>query len=261
MTNSMKRGRIVQLLTKYHEDTVIGILKFVSPEYSADFEESNLFFNNLQNFHSIEHKEVGDPLEGVISNTFGNKDDTEDKVEMYMRRLDSPNSKIQKISVKEVTLKNTSDLTKEFKICCFSIIRFSDLVINENGEYKLSEKFIDDLKGIIDGRNIYITVDLQAFINKISCIFSTKDTYFKTAIVRYFDKKHPLFSKVENNEDLLVRDIIDASFYKTKKYANQKEYRILTHKLRNNKVKIEGLYDIFSFLKNLDEVTFKLHRN
>ena len=64
---------------------------------------------------------------------------------MYIRNLEDPNSKIHKVNVKEVTLKNTSDIVKEF---------------------------------------------------------------------------------------------INASFYKTSQYASQMEYRILTHKLEENKLKI-----------------------
>lgn len=245
--------------TDENKEMVIGILKFVYPEYGHDFENSNLFFNNLQRFHSIEHKEIGDRLEGVISNRLGNKYDAEDDVEMYIRRLDDPNSKIHKFNVKEVVLKNKTQLTKDFKICCFSLIRFKDLVEVSDGNYKLSQKFINEMSGIIDHRNIYITFDLKSFIDKIVASFSEQGTYFKTAIVKYFENKHPLFYKIENNEKLTPQDFVNAIFYKTDTYSNQKEYRILTHKLEGNKIEVKGMFDDFIQLNSLEQIAVKLY--
>ena len=59
---------------------------------------------------------------------------------MYIRNLEVPNSKIHKVNVKEVTLKNTSDIV--LKICCFSIIRLKDLVECDDGKYRLNQKFV-----------------------------------------------------------------------------------------------------------------------
>ena len=110
------------------------------------------------------------------------------------------------------------------------------------------------MNGIVDNRNIYLTIYLKDFIDELVRTFSDKDTYFKTAIVEYFEDKHPLFYKIENGDRLKVKDFINASFYKTSKYSNQKEYRILTHKLKENKIKIEGLFDKFHELENLEQL-------
>ncbi|MGS0668303.1 hypothetical protein ACU40O_13190 [Staphylococcus arlettae] len=244
----------MSIITRENEETVIAILKFVHPNYAEDFENSKLYFNDLQRFHKIEHNEIGDNLEGVISNKLGNKYKPNDEVEMYIRNLEVPNSKIHKVNVKEVTLKNTSDIVKEFKICCFSIIRLKDLVESDDGKYRLNQDFIRKMNGIVDNRNIYLTIYLKDFIDKLVRTFSDKDTYFKTAIVEYFEDKHPLFYKIENGDRLKVKDFINASFYKTSKYSNQKEYRILTHKLKENKIKIEGLFDKFYELENLEQL-------
>ena len=121
---------------------------------------------------------------------------------MYIRNLEVPNSKIHKVNVKEVTLKNTSDIVKEFKICCFSIIRMKDLVECDDGKYRLNQEFVRKMNGIIDNRNIYVTIHLKDFINKLVKTFSEKDTYFKAGIVEYFEDKHPLFYKIESGKNL-----------------------------------------------------------
>lgn len=249
----------MSIITRDNEETVIAILKFVHPNYAEDFENSKLYFNDLQRFHKIEHNEIGDNLEGVISSKLGNKYKPNDEVEMYIRNLEVPNSKIHKVTVKEVTLKNTSDIVKEFKICCFSIIRLKDLVESDDGKYRLNQDFIRKMNGIVDNRNIYLTIYLKDFIDKLVRTFSEKDTYFKTAIVEYFEDKHPLFYKIENGERLIVKDFINASFYKTSKYSSQKEYRILTHKLEENKIKIERLFDKFHKLENLEQLAINFY--
>lgn len=249
----------MSIVTSENEEAVIAILKFVHPNHAEDFEKSKLYFNDLQRFHEIEHSEIGDNLEGVISNKLGNKYEPNDEVEMYIRNLEVPNSKIHKINVKEVTLKNTSDIVKEFKICCFSIIRLKDLVESDDGKYRLNQDFIQKMNGIVDNRNIYLTIHLKDFIDKLVRTFSERDTYFKTAIVKYFEDKHPLFYKIEGEEKLLVKDFINASFYKTSKYASQKEYRILTHKLKGNKIKVEGLYEKFQELENLEQLAINFY--
>ncbi|MEB7824808.1 hypothetical protein [Staphylococcus chromogenes] len=249
----------MSLVTRENEEAVIGILKFVHPNFAEDFEKSQLFFNNLQRFHEIEHHEIGDNLEGVISNKLGNKYDPNDEVEVYVRNLEVPNAKIHKVNVKEVTLKHTSNIVKDFKICCFSIIILRDLVESDDGNYRLSQEFIQKMKGIIDNRNIYFTIHSEDFINKLSRTFSEKDIYFKSSIVKYFEDKHPLFYKIENGEKLLVKDFIDASFYKTNKYSNQNEFRILTYKLKGNKVKIQGLYNNFKKLEGLDQLVIGIY--
>ena len=249
----------MSIVKNENEEAVIAILKFVHPNYAEDFENDNLYFNNLQRFHEIEHDEIGDKLEGVISNKLGNKYAPNDEVEMYIRNLEVPNSKIHKVNVKEVTLKNTSDIVKEFKICCFSIIRLKDLVECDDGKYRLNQEFVRKMNGIIDNRNIYVTIHLKNFINKLVRTFSEKETYFKAAIVKYFEDKHPLFYKIESGEKLIVKDFINASFYKTSQYDSQKEYRILTYKLKENKLKIEGLYDKFQKLENLKQLAINFY--
>lgn len=100
----------MSIVTNENEEAVIAILKFVHPNYAEDFENSNLYFNNFQRFHEIEHNEIehneiGDNLEGVISNRLGNKYTPNDEVDLYIRNSEDPNSKIHKVNVKEVTLK------------------------------------------------------------------------------------------------------------------------------------------------------------
>ena len=99
-------------------------------------------------------------------------------------------------------MKNTSDIVKEFKICCFSIIRMKDLVECDDGKYRLNQEFVRKMNGIIDNRNIYVTIHLKDFINKLVKTFSEKDTYFKAGIVEYFEDKHPLFYKIESGKNL-----------------------------------------------------------
>lgn len=53
------------------ENRIIGVLKFISPEYSKDFENDYLYFNSLKTFQKIEHEDIGDELEGVISDKWG----------------------------------------------------------------------------------------------------------------------------------------------------------------------------------------------
>lgn len=43
-----------------------------------------------------------------------NKYKPNDEVEMYIRNLETPKSKIRKVNVKGVTLKNTPDIVKDF---------------------------------------------------------------------------------------------------------------------------------------------------
>ena len=148
----------MSIVKNENEEAVIAILKFVHPNYAEDFENDNLYFNNLQRFHEIEHDEIGDKLEGVISNKLGNKYAPNDEVEMYIRNLEVPNSKIHKVNVKEVTLKNTSDIVKEFKICCFSIIRLKDLVECDDGKYRLNQEFVRKMNGIIAVSYTHLTL-------------------------------------------------------------------------------------------------------
>lgn len=54
-------------------DYIVGLIKFISPEYSDDFENDKLYFNTLQTYHGIEHEEIGDNLEGVISKKYGDE--------------------------------------------------------------------------------------------------------------------------------------------------------------------------------------------
>lgn len=41
----------MSIVTNENEEAVIAILKFVHPNYAEDFENDNLYFNNLQRFH------------------------------------------------------------------------------------------------------------------------------------------------------------------------------------------------------------------
>ena len=52
-----------------------------------------------------------------------NINSSEDSIEMYFQHLDDPYAQINKVNLKEVIFKNTPNINKDFKICCFSIIR------------------------------------------------------------------------------------------------------------------------------------------
>lgn len=242
-----------------NKDKIIGILKFISPKYSKDFENDYLYFNSFKTFQKIEHEDIGDELEGIISDKWGDRNSSDDSIEMYFKRLDDPHAKINKVKVKEVIFKNTPNINKDFKICCFSMIRESDLVKSDDGIYHLSQNFINEISGIRDNRNIYITIDFEHFKNRLIKYFSDNNTYFKGDSVEYFKDKHPLFYKIEKNKKLTFEDIVKVSFFKPDKYANQKEYRILAYNLNGNKIKINGLYNEFSQLKDLDQLAIKFY--
>ncbi|WP_227490953.1 hypothetical protein [Staphylococcus epidermidis] len=53
----------------------------------------------------------------------GDINSSEDSIEMYFQRLDDPYAQVNKVNLKEVIFKNTPNINKDFKICCFSIIR------------------------------------------------------------------------------------------------------------------------------------------
>ena len=241
------------------ENRIIGVLKFISPKYSKDFENDYLYFNSLKTFQKIEHEDIGDELEGVISDKWVDINSSEDSIEMYFQRLDDPYAQVNKVNLKEVIFKNTPNINKDFKICCFSIIRESDLVKMDDGIYRLSQKFINEINGILDNRNIYITIDFKKIKNRLLKYFSENDIFFKGDIVEYFNEKHPLFYKIENKEELTFEDIVKVSFCKSNKYANQKEYRILAYKLKGNKIKIIGLYNEFFQLKGLEQLAIKFY--
>lgn len=244
-----------KIITEENKDMVIGILKFVYPQYSQDFEEGNLFFNNLRNFRKIEHDHIGDKLEGVISSKMGDKNNATDEVEMTIKNLEDKNAKIYRFNVKEVVIKNTHEIVNEFKICCFTIIRLSDLEEVSENRLKFKESFISKVSGINDNRNVYLTFDVYNFIENIKEEFGKIDSYFKADYVKYFKDKHPLFNNLSTGKLLTAKDYIDSSFYKSDEYSDQNEYRILTHKLSGNKVNFKKFPQIFNKINSLDETT------
>ena len=244
-----------KIITEDNKDIVIGILKFVYPQYSQDFEEGNLYFNDLVNFHKIEHDHIGDKLEGVISSKLGDKNNSTDEIEMTFRNLENKNAKIHKINVKEVVIKNTHDIVNEFKINCFTIVRLGDLEEVSENRLKFKESFINKISGINDNRNVYLTFDVYNFVESIKEEFGKIDSYFKADYVKYFKDEHPLFKKLSTGKQLTGKDYIDASFYKSDKYSDQNEYRILVHKLSGNKVNFRKFPQIFNELNSLDETT------
>lgn len=245
----------LKIITEENKDMVIGILKFVYPQYSQDFEEGNLFFNNLRNFSKIEHNHIGDKLEGFISNKMGDKNNSTDDFEMTFRNLENKNAKIHKVNVKEVVIKNTHDIVNEFKINCFTIVRLGDLEEVSENKLKFKESFINKISGIHDNRNVYLTFDVYNFVESIKEEFGKIDTYFKADYVKYFKDEHPSFKKLSTGKQLTAEDYINASFYKSDEYSNQNEYRILTHKLSGNKMNFKKFPQIFSKVNSLEETT------
>ena len=49
----------------------------------------------------------------------------------------------------------------------------------DDGIYKLSQKFINEINGILDNRNIYITIDFEHFKNRLLKYFSENDIFLK----------------------------------------------------------------------------------
>lgn len=235
------------------KDILIGLIKFISPEYSNDFENDKLYFNDLSTFHKIEHDQIGDNLEGVISNKFGDEKVRNGLTMYYQIEGDS---KVNSVQIDAATIKFTPNLINEVYINCFSKIMLSDLEVHENNILKIKESYIENLKHIHDGRNIYVTIggNKDRFLENIIWYAKLNKLKMKGNTVSYYKNTHPLFNKIESRNRLLVTDCINGCFHKSIKYQDQNEYRLLFVGLTNNIVEIKNMSKDWIKVDSLNDI-------
>ncbi|UXU70168.1 hypothetical protein [Mammaliicoccus sciuri] len=235
------------------KDYLVGLIKFISPEYSNDFENNKLFFNDLPTFHRIEHEQIGDKLEGVISKKIGDEK-IKNGVTMYYQVEDEP--KVNSVQIDSTTIKITPDIINEMYINCFSKIMLSDLEVYEKNILKIKERYIERLKDIHDGRNMYVTIggNKDRFLENITSYAKSNKLQMKGNIVNYYQNTHPMFDKIYNMNRLLIRDWVNGCFHKSAKYQNQNEYRLLFIGLKSNIVEIKNMYKDWIKVDNLNNV-------
>lgn len=236
-----------------NDDVMIGLIKFIAPEYSKDFENNKLFFNTLSTFHNIRHNQIGDKLEGVISNKFGD-DNEREGLTMYYQVEDE--AKVNSVQIDTATVKFTPELVNNIYINCFSKLMLSDLEIHQGNVLKIKQSYIDQLVGIHDNRNIYVSIGgyKDRFLEKLINYSKTNKLKMKGNVVNYFENEHPMFNKIENMKKLLIRDCINGCFYKHIKYQNQNEYRLLFIGLNDNIIKIKNMREDWFKVDSLDDI-------
>lgn len=234
-------------------DYLVGLIKFISPEFSNDFENDNLFFNDLATFHQIEHEQIGDNLEGVISNKLGDEKIRNGLTIYYQVE---GNSKVNSVQIDTATIKITPDTINEMYINCFSKIMLSDLEVHEKNILKIKKSYIEKLKGIHDGRLIYVTIggNKDRFLKNVVSYAQSKKIKMRGNIVSYYKDTHPLFYKIENMNRVPDNDWINGCFHKSVKYQNQNEYRLLFVGLKNNIVKIKNMNKDWIKVDSLNDI-------
>ncbi|WP_323705923.1 hypothetical protein P3U41_05845 [Mammaliicoccus sciuri] len=234
-------------------DYIVGLIKFISPEYSDDFENDKLYFNTLQTYHGIEHEEIGDNLEGVISKKYGDENVQNGLTLCYQIKGDP---KVYSFPINTAVDKITPVKAEEMYINCFSELWFSDLELYKDNILKVKETYIESLKDIHDGRNIYVTAGAEkdSFLKAVERYGHTNGFDFIGKGVTYFKNTHPMYNNLKNTKKLSRDDYINSCFCKNIKYQNQNEYRLLFIGLKSNIVEIKNMYKDWIKVDSLKDI-------
>ncbi|MEJ7218426.1 hypothetical protein [Staphylococcus gallinarum] len=236
-------------------DYMIGIFKFIDKNYSDDFENNNLYFNSLKTYHDISDEAVGDALEGIMSDEWGDSND-ENALTMYYKIGDSEEVKVTNFSTAVFKIK-PNDIDKIY-IDCFTVLMRSDLenVDKDKNIFRIKPSYIEGLAKIIKNRNIYLNLEFKNFLNKVDEFSKKNNIPIKGDDVKYYSKKHPLYYKHAKVGISSLKELLDVAFYKTEKYKYQREYRIALYNIENNLMHIEGIYENWFEVKELSQINF-----
>ncbi|GBD80652.1 hypothetical protein GCM10025886_01080 [Tetragenococcus halophilus subsp. flandriensis] len=215
---------------------MIYLVKSVKNEYSEDFINGRLFFNDIEFYHEIEDKKVGDDQEGIMKSVHDSKQGYE--VFINGSKLGTAWNVINQMEPK---------FSVPIKLACFSYIDCEDIEIDINDNINIKESYFKELERLNGERRLFLCQDVEKFMEEIDKSIKGKNIEIQTDCVSYYDKEHPLEQSLNNLENLSnkERDKIakDIMFYKDIKYQKQKEWRILSLGQKNNVLHIENMKD------------------
>lgn len=224
---------------------IIGLLKYVLPEYASDFEQGKLFMQNIEYYKD---KEITDELikdidEGII---FHEKNP--DNYLMFFQVGDGEIHHLKNLK----TLRHSKWKTdiEEIKINCFTIITSDDIEPIEDGLYKLKTAYLDSLPPYSEKRFVYITIKPNHFVNTIKNLLKEENlASYQMRPVEYFDTKHPLFDNFYN-----IDNTLDTVFHKPNLYKSQREFRIAVYGYIKQSITYNKYSDIWTKTDDLRNI-------
>lgn len=230
------------------KNDVIGLLKYNKIEFCSDFEDGNIYFNDLLYYQTNEEKFIGDKNEGKIVNNLN----PDDKL-IIIKAVDSKEYHILP-NITSLSHNYSHSIYKNIKISCYTIIRKSDIETDkiENGIeiYRFKESFLDSLPVYEDERNIYICNDINMFCKSLANECSEEVNTMIAKQVHYYNSKNTYFEKMKNGS-YSYDDLLNAAFEKDIKYQSQREFRILVEGLVGNKIYLPDINDYWFHVEDI----------
>lgn len=226
------------------------LIKFLEQEYVDNFvKNGELYFKQNYYFRGLEltgedAAERGDRYEGHRNHGLDPK-----RHEIFVRNASDKNGTFLRVpNLKKVVHREYNPLLDNIPIACFVQIYKEEHFDFDGKSFKLSSSVVNKLNGIRNNRPCII-ISFQEYIDRIIKHGNINDIPLRANEVKYFNE-----SLEENVKyDDYMRDSIDALFYKSKKYENQMEYRIIWNEVTAKDMKLNiGPIDDISYVIDKD---------